>query len=189
MVANLHDTPIRHWTYRDYLALDDGRRYEILEGELRDMTPAPSVPHQSCSRNLEFLFLEYVHRRQWGFVYDAPIDVILSEDNVVQPDIVLVGKEHEDRIRERGIFGAPDLVVEIVSPTSVRYDYVTKQALYRRFAIPEFWLADPANRSLTVLGLKDGQYEPISFASGTGAVQSRLLEGFQVELATVFTER
>ncbi|HEB77451.1 MAG TPA: Uma2 family endonuclease [Methylothermaceae bacterium] len=188
MVVNPH-AQARRWTYRDYLTLDDGKRYEILEGELRDMTPAPSVPHQSCSRNLEFLFLEYVRLHNWGFVYDAPIDVILSEENVLQPDIVLIADERRDIIRDRGIFGAPDVVVEIVSPSSVRYDYVTKQAIYQRFGIAEYWLVDPANRSVTVLGLEEGQYQPIAFASGSGTVQSRRLPQFTVELGAIFSER
>ena len=188
MATKLQVRPHR-WRYRDYLALDDGKRYEILEGALRDMTPAPSVPHQSCSRNLEFLLLEYVRRHQWGFVYDAPIDVILSEENVLQPDIVLIADERRDIIRDRGIFGAPDVVVEIVSPASVRYDYVTKQAIYQRFGVGEYWLVDPANRSVTVLGLEEGQYQPIAFASGSGTVESRRLADFTVELGAIFSER
>ncbi len=185
MVANLHE---KRWTYGDYLRLEDGRRYEIIEGELRDMTPAPSTSHQWCSRNLEFLLLEYVRRYHWGYVFYAPIDVILDEQNVVQPDIVLVRQERLGLIQERGIFGAPDGVVEIISPSSVHYDYLVKKDLYERFGVAEYWIVDPANRSVEVLGLEEGRYRSVCFVSEAGEVTSKLLAELRLDLVAIFEQ-
>ena len=186
MVANLNDS--KRWTYQDYLQFKDDKRYEILDGELRDMTPAPSVSHQWCSRNLEFCFLEYARARQWGYVFDAPIDVILCEDNVVQPDIVLVSEARKALIQELGIFGAPDLVVEIISPSSVHYDYLVKKTLYEKFEVKEYWIVDPANRSVEVLGLKEGKFESVCFVCESGTAHSALLSDFQVTLEDIFSQ-
>ncbi len=186
MVANLDES--KHWTYRDYLQLGDDKRYEILAGELRDMTPAPSVSHQWCSRNLEFCFLEYARAHQWGYVFDAPIDVILCEDNVVQPDIVLVSEARKEIIQERGIFGTPDLVVEIISPSSVHYDYLVKKNLYEKYEVKEYWIVDPAHRTVEVLGLEEGKYESVCFACISGTARSALLSDFQITLEELFSQ-
>ncbi len=175
----------KHWTYQDYLQLEDEHRYEIIAGQLI-MVPAPSSFHQWYSRNLEVLLFEFVRAHNLGYVLDAPIDVILNPDNVVQPDILFIARERREIIQERGIFGAPDLVVEIVSPSSVHHDYHTKQRLYERFGVREYWLVDPANRTVDVLALSGEGYISNSFASETGQVTSKVLEGLEVSLDDVF---
>ncbi len=175
----------RHWTYQDYLQLEDDQRHEIIEGQLI-MVPAPSSFHQWYSRNLEILLFDFVRKYELGYVFDAPIDVILSEDTVVQPDILFIAKDRREIIRERGIFGAPDLIVEIVSPSSVHHDYHTKQRLYERFGVREYWLVDPGNRAVDVLGLSEGSYTSVSFASEGGQVTSRVLDGLTVTLEAIF---
>ncbi len=183
--ATVAKTGTRHWTYQDYLQLDDEQRYEIIEGELL-MVPAPSSFHQWYSRNLEMLLFEFVREHDLGYVFDAPIDVILSPANVVQPDILFIAKARREIIQERGIFGAPDLVVEIVSPSSVHRDYHAKQKLYERFGVWEYWLVDPGNRAVDVLGLGDAGYTSVSFASDGGAVTSQVLDGLTVSLEAIF---
>ncbi|MBN1960348.1 MAG: Uma2 family endonuclease [Deltaproteobacteria bacterium] len=112
MAATLKSQPLI-LTYDDYLRFpNDGKRYEIFEGEV-EMNPAPLVIHQRISRKLEFILLTYIEKNNLGEIFDAPVDVILSRTNVVQPDLVFVAKERSSIIAERGIFGAPDLVVEI----------------------------------------------------------------------------
>ena len=185
MVVN--PNTVKRWTYEVYFRLDDDRCYEIIEGELRDKTPAPSVTHQWCSRNLEFLLLEHVREKAWGYVFDAPIDVILDQENVVQPDIVLVCESNKGIIQERGLFGAPDLVVEIVSPSSVHYDYLVKKELYERFGVPEYWIVDPASHTVEVLGLEEGRYGSVCFASGSGSVTSSVLKALEVDVASIFS--
>jgi len=175
----------RHWTYRDYLRLEDDQRYEVIEGQLI-MVPAPSSFHQWFSHNLEILLTEFVREHKLGYVFDAPIDVILDENNVVQPDLLFIAKERREIIQERGIFGAPDLVVEIVSPSSVHHDYHSKQRLYERFGVQEYWLVDPGNRAVDVLGLSEDGYASVSFASGTGQMTSRVLVGLTIALEDIF---
>jgi Uma2 family endonuclease len=169
----------RRWTYDEYRQLEGEQRYEILEGELV-MAPAPDTSHQRWSRKL-FLKLErHVARHRLGEVFFAPIDVVLDPEVVVQPDLVFVAQEHAAIIQPEGIFGPPDLVVEIVSPGSVRNDRYRKRALYARFGIREYWLCDPANRTLEVLSLKKGDYELLECAVPKGRARSLVLAGFQV---------
>jgi Uma2 family endonuclease len=121
--------------YRDYAALpNDGRRYEIHEGEL-SVTPAPSPKHQIVSANLVRALDTHVRSRRLGLVLYAPLDIILSDTTVVQPDIVFVATERAGQISERGIEGAPTLVIEILSPSTTETDRHTKLQLYARYRI------------------------------------------------------
>ena len=150
------------------------------------MVPAPSSFHRWHSHNLAILLTEFVREHQSGYVFDAPIDVILSEDNVVQPDILFIAQNRREIIQERGIFGAPELVVEIVSPSSVHHNYHTKQRVYERFGVRESWLVDPGNRAVDVLGLTEDGYISVSFASEDGQLCSNVLAGLTVSLTDVF---
>jgi Uma2 family endonuclease len=172
------------WTYEDYLGLPGDRQFQILEGRLC-MAPAPYSDHQRVSRELEYLLLNHVKKHRLGEVFYAPFDVILDNQNVVQPDLLYVAAEHTLNIRQRGLFGCPDIVVEIVSPSSVQVDRRDKMSLYARFGVPEYWLVDPANRTIEVFTWADGGYQPFSFAAETGVVKSKLLPDFQVDLAAV----
>jgi Uma2 family endonuclease len=180
-------TETKRWTYTDYIALDNDQRYEIIEGELL-MVAAPDVPHQDVSRDLEFIMWQYVKERNLGKVLFAPVDVVLDEENVVQPDIIFIAKEHLGIVQKRGIMGSPDLVVEILSPSSIYEDRYRKKALYERFGIPEYWIVDPANRTVEVFTLKEGEYQLFSFASEKGTVTSKVIEGFAVEISQIMSE-
>ena len=143
-------------TYADWLRFpDDGRLYEILEGELY-VTPPPSVEHQRISRNLEFLLLTFLRRSSRGEVLYAPIGVRLSNEDVLEPDLVIVLREHADRIGTQVIEGVPDLVVEILSPGTARRDLGPKRDKYREAGVPEYWIVDPAAASVEVQVLRDG---------------------------------
>ncbi len=183
--ATVANTGTRHWTYQDYLQLDDEQRYEIIEGELLEIS-TPSPFHQWYSSNLFLLLSKFVHEYRLGYIFHAPLDVILSPANVVQPDILFIAKARREIIQERGIFGAPDLVVEIVSPSSVHRDYHAKQKLYERFGVREYWLVDPGNRAVDVLGPGEEGYTSVSFASDGGAVTSQVLDGLTVSLEAIF---
>jgi len=135
-------------TYEDYRALpDDGRRYELLEGEIQ-VAPAPSTRHQLISRNLEFLLHAHARERRLGEVMDAPVDVILDRGTVVQPDLLFVSSARLGIISERGIEGAPDLAVEILSESTQAIDRGAKRQLYARYGVLHYWIVDPASRSL-----------------------------------------
>jgi Uma2 family endonuclease len=145
--------------YRDYAALpDDGRRYEIHDGELSVM-PAPSPRHQETLLNLATALRAHIAARRLGKVYVAPVDVILSDTSIVQPDIVYVATEQLTLISGRGIEGAPTLVVEILSPSTGGTDRHTKMRLYARYGIPWYWLVDSEVRTAEIYGLQARIYE------------------------------
>ena len=178
-------TEKKRWTYEDYCRIEDDNRYEIYRGELI-MVAAPSSWHQRYSRNLEFLIWSYVREKGLGEVFYAPIDVIFSKDNVYQPDIIFVGKERADIVKERGIFGAPDLVIEILSPGTAIHDTIMKREVYEGYGVREFWLVNPDEKAIEVLILKDNVFRRHSYARKEGTVNSNVLDCFSVDLKDVF---
>lgn len=135
-------------TYEDYCALpNDGKRYEILEGAL-SVTPAPLPRHQQVLRNLFRLLDRYLDTHPSGQLLFAPVDVILSDITVVQPDLVFLSNAKTHLITSRGIEGPPDLVVEVLSPSTAELDRVTKAQLYARSGIPHYWLVDPERETV-----------------------------------------
>lgn len=157
MSATSLATPAKTWTYADYLRLEDQNRYEILEGELL-MAPAPNVAHQTISMNLSLLLSRVIRENALGVLFAAPVDVILDESNVVQPDLVFISGARQDIVKDAGVFGAPDLVIEILSPTTQYRDNVMKKDLYERFGVPEYWIVNPGLRSVDILCLEAGKY-------------------------------
>jgi Uma2 family endonuclease len=160
-------------TYKDYEALPaDGRRYEIHDGEL-SVTLAPSPRHQQVSGNLFFLLRRHVESRGLGMVLYAPIDCILSETTIVQPDLVYLAVDRLTAISGRGIEGPPTLVIEILSPSTSLIDRGTKRQLYSRYGVPCYWILDPDARTIEAFRLARGVYDltarmegaqPIAFA-------------------------
>ncbi len=145
-------------TYDDYLALpNDGKRYEILEGELT-VTPAPSTKHQTASGNLFVLLSQYIKERDLGKLFHAPIDLMLESTSVLQPDLLFVSQARRHIITDRAIEGAPDLVVEILSPTTSRTDRVTKAQIYARHSVPVYWIVDPEREAIEIYLLEADGY-------------------------------
>jgi Uma2 family endonuclease len=156
-------------TYRDYAALpDDGRRYEIHDGEL-SVTPAPGSQHQIISIRLIEVLLPPA-KAAGGLLLHAPLDVVLSDTSIVQPDIVYLAPDRLERISRRGIEGAPTLAVEILSPSTRTIDRARKPALYARSGIPWLWLVDPDARVVEVFGLQDDRYVLALTATGAAPV-------------------
>ncbi len=156
--APLVGPPQGRWTYADYAALpDDGNRYEIIAGVLY-MTPAPSTGHQITSNIIATLLTIHVQFAGHGKVLTAPVDVELAPDTVVQPDIVVVLSANLDRITPSRIIGAPDLVVEILSPGTAGYDRREKQDAYARAGVGEYWVVDPGAQTVELLTLDQGRY-------------------------------
>jgi Uma2 family endonuclease len=157
-------------TYRDYEVLpDDGRRYELHDGEL-SVTPAPSPQHQLCSINLLRIVDGHVRAKGLGLVLYAPLDVILSDRSrdttIVQPDIVFIETARQGRISRRGIEGAPTLAIEVLSPSTARIDRRTKLDLYSRFGIPYYWIVDADARTVEAYTLEGGSYGRARRVSG-----------------------
>ncbi len=153
-------------TYKDYEALPaDGRRYEIHDGEL-SVTPAPNTEHQRVSANLFVTLRRHVEERGLGEVLYAPVDVILADTSIVQPDLVFVDPTRRSAISRRGIEGPPTLAVEIVSPSTTGIDRTTKRQLYAKYGVSCFWLVDPEARMIEALVLDAGTYTVAVRASG-----------------------
>jgi Uma2 family endonuclease len=173
-------------TYSDWLRFpDDGRLYEIVGGELF-VNPPPSIRHQRVSRNLELAIAAHLAKTASGEIFDAPVGVRLSEEDVPEPDLVVVLSEHADRIGEQVIEGTPDLVVEILSPGSAQRDVGVKRALYERYGVPEYWIADPERRTVEVLVLESGLFVSHGVYGRDAILLSVVLAGFTVALNTVF---
>ena len=177
-------TPDRY-TYKDYLLIDDDKRYEILRGGLI-MVPAPFTIHQRLLRNIEDILWNFVKEKKLGEVLVAPTDVVLSEDIVVQPDILFISKEGLDIIKEAAIMGSPDLIVEIISPSSASYDTVEKRDIYEEYGVKEYWLVFPQEKAIEVLTLEDGVYRELCKGRKTGVVRSKIIVGLEVDLKDVF---
>jgi Uma2 family endonuclease len=147
---------------------DDGNRYEVIDGQLF-VTPAPVPEHQGAVAALCAYLWSYVHQRELGQVYGAPVGVVLDEETVVQPDLVYVSREHQQMIGKRSIDGAPDLVVEILSPGTRSRDRGIKQRRYAGSSIPHYWIVDPRTRALEAYRLGEQGYE-LTGTHGPGSV-------------------
>ena len=131
------------------------------------------------------LVVTHVKHHKLGKVFIAPVDVVLDSENTVQPDIVFIATANAGIIQRRAIFGTPDLLVELVSPSSVRRDRYDKKELYARFGVKEYWIGDPANKALEILTLKEGRYELHSCAEEKGKLVSLVLAGLEFDLSEI----
>ena len=161
-------------TYQDYATLpDDGKRYEIHDGELWEM-PGPTLLHQIVLAALFRVLDAHVRARNLGLVLFAPLDVILSdtptETTILQPDLVYVENARREALHVRGVEGPPTLAVEVLSPTTATIDRTTKRALYARYGVPCLWLVDLEARVIEAHVLRAGAYVVAVAASGTQPV-------------------
>jgi Uma2 family endonuclease len=138
-------------TYEDLRRLpDDGLRHELIDGE-HYVSPAPSSKHQRVSGQIFGHLFVFLREHPLGRVYHAPLDVLFSESDCVEPDVLYVSQEREHRqMTEENLEGAPDLVVEILSPSTKHIDRGVKHRLYERFRVPEYWIIDPERESVMV---------------------------------------
>ncbi|HSD11333.1 MAG TPA: Uma2 family endonuclease [Candidatus Binatia bacterium] len=174
-------------TYEDYAALPlaDGRRYEILDGELY-MTPSPLIRHQAVSRNLQRILDHHILENELGELFDAPVDLILARTTITVPDLVFVRGDRKSIITEKAIEGAPDVVVEIVSPSSRKQDLVIKARLYSRYRVREYWIVDPDARTLDVLELRGRAYHRAARFAGAVKARSKMFPGLEIDLGKVW---
>ncbi len=176
------------WTYEDYLAFpEDGKRYEIVEGDCY-MSPAPRTRHQDISLRLAYFFYDYLRHTKLGHVFDAPTDVILSDTNIVQPDLLVVLAARASIITEKNIQGAPDIVIEILSETTRKTDEITKKKLYERYGVLEYWIVDPELALVKIYRMADGRYAKAEErAEERGeTLTTALLPGLDISLTEVF---
>ncbi len=174
-------------TYEDYAKTPDDERYELIDGELL-MVPSPNRFHQGVVIDLGTLLNTFVKRNDLGEVYIAPFDVVLSDTNVVQPDVMFVSRERLGIITHANIRGAPDLVVEVRSPSTAQRDLTIKRRLYAEHGVKEYWMVDPEARIITVLLLRDGDFEEVGIYQKGQTLSSPTLEGFTLNLDEIFRD-
>ncbi len=172
-------------TYADYSLLpDDGKRYEVLEGDLV-VSPAPNARHQDVFGELFVLLRTHVNARRLGKVLSAPIDVILAPDTIVQPDILFIDRDRLDMIREN-IYGPPDLCIEVLSPSTSSNDRNRKKDIYARYGVREYWIVDPYEESIMVFTLRERMYDAGILLSGDDALPAAVIAGFTIRVGDVF---
>jgi Uma2 family endonuclease len=179
-------TSTKPFTYDDYLALpDDGKRYEIIDGELT-MTPAPLPRHQEVLLALGARLLQFVDSHSLGKVYVAPIDVALSMVDIVQPDVLFIARDRIQIVARKNVVGIPDLVIEILSPSSSRRDREEKLSLYQRFELPEYWIVDPDTETIEVYFYAESRLEKVEILKRGEQLHSRQIPGLVLEVTEVF---
>ncbi len=177
--------PKLKFTVQDYMSTPEGTRYQLLDGEMI-LAPSPTDKHQRLLANLYRAVHAFVAAGNLGQVRFAPLDVVLSNHDVAQPDLMFVSNERAGIITEANVQGAPDLVVEILSPSTAEYDEGYKRALYGRHGAREYWLIDPDAETVEVLVLGAEGLSPHQ-VFGTGqTLESPLLEGLSLELEDLF---
>ena len=174
-------------TYQDLLNTpDDGKRYEVLEGDLI-VSPSPRIKHQQISWKLAEL-LNLAVRAGHGMAVAAPLDVVLADSDVVEPDLLFIARDHMAIVTEDNIQGAPDLVVEIISEGSRRRDVLTKRAVYERYGVRFYWLVDPEEETVRVFALQNGAYgEPVTLKADQ-QLGCPLFPGITGDVAQLFAE-
>jgi len=177
--------PTLKLTYEDYLYLpEDGKRHEIIDGE-HYVTPSPTTKHQTVVSNLHFLLRLFLRDRPHDRLWTAPFDVVLSEADVVQPDLVYVSGARREIVNESNVKGAPDLLIEVLSPGNRRTDLVTKRHLYEKFCVAEYWVIDPEIETVQVHHLRDGRYHRHELEKGS-SLTSALFPGLSLTLSEIF---
>jgi Uma2 family endonuclease len=157
-MTSLRKSKAALWDYEAYAAIPfDGKRHEIIDGE-HHVNPAPNLYHQEVSRHIQFQLYSQIELEELGKVIDAPVDLQLSDHNIVQPDLVIVTRQRKHILTPTKIKGIPDLVVEILSPSNSDHDLKTKRRLYESVGIPEYWIVFPDEHQVLQLVYVDGAY-------------------------------
>lgn len=175
-------------TYEDYALLpEDGRRHEIIDGD-EVVSPSPNTRHQRLVFRLARLLDAHVRRHGLGEVFVAPYDVLLSEHDIVQPDVLFVAEARLDLVDEENLKGAPDLVAEVLSESTRRTDLLRKRRLYERAGVAEYWAVDPAIDQVQVFRPRGGVYERAAELSREAGdtLATPMLPGLAIPLAELF---
>jgi Uma2 family endonuclease len=177
-------------TYDEFQTLprDGSKRFELIEGEVF-MTPSPNTKHQIAAGNLHLALETFVREKKLGRVFFAPYDVVFSEWTALEPDLLFIRKDRYPIITDANVRGAPDLVIEILSPRRKAYDRETKLRVYEAGGVLEIWYVDPEERTVEILNLGlDGRYAFTARLSGNAAIVSKALPGVALRVDEVFAD-
>lgn len=176
------------FTYEDYLLFpDDGRRHELIDGD-HCMTPAPSTAHQRLVVRFSIAIGTFLDRRKVGQLFVAPTDVVLSNFDIVQPDLVFVSSARTSIITAQNIQGAPDLLIEILSETTRKTDEIIKRKLYERYGVQEYWIVDPELETVKVYRMTPHGYSRVADLSreASDTAGTPLLPELSISLIDLF---
>ncbi|MGE3844019.1 MAG: Uma2 family endonuclease [Vicinamibacterales bacterium] len=179
-------------TYEDFLLFpNDGKRHEVIDGE-HHVTPSPSTKHQEVSGNLFWLLRSYLEAHPCGRIFSAPFDVVFSEFDVVEPDLLYMSHARAEQVlTAANVRGAPELVIEIGSPSTRRRDETTKRRLYERCGVSEYWVVDPELDVVRVYRRLGDRFDrPVELSREAGdTLTTPLLPGMELALDRLFTDR
>ncbi len=181
-------TPAPKLTYADYCLIpEDGNRHEIIDGD-HYVSPAPTYYHQQIILRLGTKLFTFVDERKLGSISLAPVDVVLSDHSVVQPDLLFISAARASIITPKNVLGTPDLLIEVLSEFNRRQDEVVKRSLYEKHGVAEYWVVDPELELVKIYYLKDGKYDkPLMLMRDNGdTLTTDLLPGFECGLDKVF---
>jgi Uma2 family endonuclease len=174
------------FTTDDYMALPEGAPFELINGKLIYM-PSPSNAHQNISNNLATYLTLHVKKHNLGFVRTAPLDVHLDKNNVFQPDLLFISNEKKDILKD-WVYGAPDFIVEILSPGTQLKDKGEKMEMYARYGVKEVWLIEPYNQLLEIYLNANSAMQLQQRFERTGTAMAASIQGFQIDLPTIFED-
>ncbi len=175
----------RQATYGDYLKTPEGAAYQLINGELI-MAPAPGLRHHDIAATIVEALRRFVKKRGLGRVFNAPVDVYFSQRETYQPDIFFVSKEKLHLVGRDKVKGPPDLIIEILSPKTARYDLSEKKHVYESYGVKEYWIVDPNEKTIEVFEYSFKGFVSIAKAEGKGRIGSQVLDGFSVRVEKIF---
>ncbi len=171
--------------YKDYCLLpNDGKRYEIIDGELF-VSPSPETLHQLIVTRLTIRLGQYIEQRHLGKIFTAPFDVILSHHDIVQPDVLYVSRARDSIVTDKNVQGAPNLVIEVLSKNTAEADRTTKLKLYARSGVAEYWIIDPKRPSAVIYRRQEAGLDLISELGPGDSLASPLFPDFNLPLRTL----
>jgi Uma2 family endonuclease len=184
----------KRYTYADYLTWLDEKRRELIDGFIILMTPAPVRKHQDVVRQTLLIFGNYLFTKNTCKVYSAPFDVRLPKSNkdkaddkiytVVQPDICVICDP--SKLDDKGCIGAPDLIVEIISPSTAKKDLVVKYKIYEQAGVKEYWIVNPIDENINVFVLTDGKYQLNGMYGGDMKIKVSIFKDLEISLEDIF---
>jgi Uma2 family endonuclease len=184
----VRDTALRKLTYEDYLLFpEDGLRHEIIDGE-HYVSPAPTPKHQRTSMRLSSRLHVFTEEHRLGEVFAAPIDVLFSRHDVIQPDLIFISNERAAILKDKNVQGAPDLVIEILSGSTRHLDERLKLDRYEQLGVSEYWIADPVAERIRVFRVEDQGFRQVAELSAAvgDVLTAPLLPGLEIPLREIF---
>jgi len=176
----------KKYTIADYMLLEEGAPFQLIENELI-MSPSPNPEHQLLSIRISYLMMSYLESvNDQGFLVAAPMDVYLDEDNAFQPDVLYISADRKEQLVKTRIEGAPDLVIEILSPSNAYYDLRQKKDVYEKHGVKEYIIFDPLQETGELYTLENGVFQMKQKASKTANLKSDVIAGFSFDLSKLF---